>query len=367
MPTTCATCRAEVGDAAACPRCGTVVLSPQSSDQSSDQSSNLYDDQARDPLTDTAERRPPPAPVVPAPAAGTPAPARYPLYADDLDVVAHSGPPTEGNSYDDRLPTLPPPPTTYGDQDEDERRGGIAAAVAWAVVALLLVLVALGGVWLLFSPGEEDEASEPPAQTRSQPGEQSGDPSNDTAASGPPASEPPASDPPSELDYSGDAVDLAATSTASAPRTAPPNADVFGNRTTYVAANMLDGLPDTCWRVAGDATGMELTFRLASPTLVTRVGMINGYAKNAVVGGRNLNWYLGNRRVLSAQWVFDDGTTVDQPFGATKQMQTRDLDEPVVTSTVTLRLMAVSYIGTGRSARDYTAVSEVALVGVPGV
>ena len=44
MPTTCATCRAEVGEAAACPRCGTVVLSPQSSNQSDDR------------LTDTAER-----------------------------------------------------------------------------------------------------------------------------------------------------------------------------------------------------------------------------------------------------------------------------------------------------------------------
>ena len=63
--------------------------------------------------------------------------------------------------------------------------------------------------------------------------------------------------------------------------------------------------------------------------------MINGYAKNAVVGGRNLNWYVGNRRVLAAQWVFDDGTTVDQPLGATKQMQTIDLGAPVTTSTVT--------------------------------
>jgi hypothetical protein len=71
---------------------------------------------------------------------------------------------------------------------------------------------------------------------------------------------------------------------------------------------MLDGRADTCWRMAGDGTGVELTFQLAGPTTMTRVGLINGYAKNAVVGGRNLNWYVGNRRVLSAQWVFDDGT-----------------------------------------------------------
>ena len=158
---------------------------------------------------------------------------------------------------------------------------------------------------------------------------------------------------------------MASTATATAPRTAPPNADAFGNRTTYVAANMLDGRPDTCWRMAGDGTGAELTFQLAAPTALTRVGLINGYAKNAVVGGRNLNWYVGNRRVLAAQWVFDDGTTVDQPLQATKQMQTIDLGAPVTTSTVTLRLVAVSSPGTGRSARDYTAVSEVTLVGTP--
>ena len=100
--------------------------------------------------------------------------------------------------------------------------------------------------------------------------------------------------------------------------------------------------------MAGDGTGVELTFRLAGPTTLTRVGMINGYAKNALVGGRKLNWYVGNRRVLSAQWVFDDGTTLDQPLGSTKQMQTIDLGAPVTTSIVTLRLVSVSPPGTGR-------------------
>jgi hypothetical protein len=46
-------------------------------------------------------------------------------------------------------------------------------------------------------------------------------------------------------------------------------------------------------------------------------------------------------------------------------MQTIDLGTPVSTSTVTLRLVSVSAPGTGRSARDYTAVSEVSLVGSP--
>jgi len=158
---------------------------------------------------------------------------------------------------------------------------------------------------------------------------------------------------------------VAGQAVATTPRNAPPNVDVAGNRTTYVAANMLDGRPDTCWRMAGDGTGNTITFALAGPTTLTRVGMINGYAKTSLSGGRKLNWYVGHRRVLSAQWVFDDGTTVSQPLGATKAMQTIDIGVPVTTSSVTLRLVSVSAPGTGRSARNYTAISEVSLVGTP--
>ena len=40
-----------------------------------------------------------------------------------------------------------------------------------------------------------------------------------------------------------------------APPTAPPNEDVNGDQVSYDASNMLDGVPDTAWRVPGDATG----------------------------------------------------------------------------------------------------------------
>ena len=239
---------------------------------------------------------------------------------------------------------------------------GAAAWLPWVIVALVMMLVAAGGLWLLFAP-DDDTASDPPASSQSTPSD-----AVTTSDEPAPSSEAATTEPAptsSEPAPTGDPVEVASTATAIAPSTAPPNADAFGNRTTYVAANMLDGRPDTCWRMAGDGTGAELTFQLAAPTTLTRVGMVNGYAKNAMVGGRNLNWYVGNRRVLAAQWVFDDGTTVDQPLQATKQMQTIDLGAPVTTSTVTLRLVAVSSPGTGRSARDYTAVSEVTLVGTP--
>ena len=82
----------------------------------------------------------------------------------------------------------------------------------------------------------------------------------------------------------GGPVDVAASATATAPAAAPPNEDAFGNRTTYVAGNMLDGRAVRAggWLVTAR---VELTFQFAGPTTMTRVGMINGYAKNAVVRG----------------------------------------------------------------------------------
>jgi hypothetical protein len=357
MTTTCANCSADVGDAAFCPQCGRAVLSPQSVDQSPRA--------PREWPTDTAERPAGRMPVEPAPAASTPGPARFPLYADDLDVAGHSRPPAEHTAPDEPSAAHRPAPA-YLAAGDDDGRGGAATWLPWVIVALVMVLVAAGGVWLLLSPGEDDSASDPPASAQSAPQDSGTGPSDEPAPS---SEEPPAesSSPPTEPPPAGDPVEVASTATATVPRTAPPNTDAFGNRTTYDAANMLDGRADTCWRMAGDGTGAELTFELAAPTALTRIGLINGYAKNAVVGGRNLNWYVGNRRVLAAQWVFDDGSTVDQPLGATKQMQTIDLGGPVTTSTVRLRLVAVSSPGTGRSARDYTAVSEVTLVGTPAV
>ncbi len=350
MTTTCARCGAEVGDAAACPQCGQMVLSPQS---------------AGDWRTDTAERVPVRGPVEPAPAASTPGPPRFPMYADEAgeSVSAHvepNLPPAPYPSGPDRLDAYGP--VDPHDQDDDE--GGAPAWLPWAILALVMVLVAVGGIWLLLSPGGDERSADDPAPSLSVPAQKqdTSSPAESSSAAESDASSPAETE---SAPTTGDPVDVANQATATAPRTAPPNEDAFGNRTTYVAANMLDGSPTTCWRMAGDGTGTDLTFTLAGPTTLTRVGLINGYAKNALVGGRNLNWYIGNRRVLSAQWVFDDGTTVDQPLGSTKQMQTIDLGTPVATSTVTLRLVSVSAPGTGRSARNYTAVSEVSFVGTP--
>ena len=146
----------------------------------------------------------------------------------------------------------------------------------------------------------------------------------------------------------------------SAPITAKPNLDTQGNMVRYAASNMVDGVAETCWRMPGDGTGTELTFTLAGPTELTEVGLINGYAKRA----GKLDWYAGNRRVLSVEWVFDDGTVVPQSLSESRNLQTLQID-PETTSTVVLRLVSVSAPGQGPSARNFTPISDVNLFGTP--
>ena len=235
MTTTCANCRAEVGDAAYCPQCGHAVLSPQSAPTTPSDG----------PDTDTSERPATRAPVEPPPAVITPGPPRYPLYADDTtdSVEAHA----------DARPTPPPAdPTSYLDEqdlDDDYERRMVPAWLPWVLVALMLLLVAVGGVWLLLSP-DDDSAAESPAASVSA----SQDTSDEPAPSSSSAVEEPSSSapPPSETVPAGDPVDVAASATATAPTAAPPNEDAFGNRTTYVAANM------ACPQVRGEPIGRRL-------------------------------------------------------------------------------------------------------------
>ena len=152
----------------------------------------------------------------------------------------------------------------------------------------MLVLVASVGVWLLLGSG--DDTSPTASDTAA----------TDSAPASPKASEskePKPSPKPSE-GKPGKPDDVARSATAKVPATAPPNEDVDGNMVRYEGRNMLDGVPETTWRMAGDGTGETITFDLAEPTTISEVGMINGYAKTANDGGRELDWYTGNRRVL---------------------------------------------------------------------
>jgi hypothetical protein len=253
-------------------------------------------------------------------------------------------------------PLPPPPAVPLSPAPPPVRRSPGPGLWIGAVVLLVGVLV-LGTYLLLHGSGlgSPSSSSTPPIIPQSHHTSQ--------AASGSPST--PQSSGSAGSSGSGQAADVAGLAHASAPRHAPAAVDFSGRPVTYVAPNMVDGRADTCWRAIGNASGIVLTFRLAQPTTLTKVGLINGYDKIAFTHGHPVDWYAGNRRVLSVDWVFDDGTTVAQQLAFSRTMQSMTID-PVTTGTVRLRITSVSPPGHGPAARDDTAISEVSLVGTAG-
>ena len=286
--------------------------------------------------------------------------ARYPLYADE---VAPAAAPTGRSDLPSLLDRAEP--LEHGEEHpaDPARARRTPAWVPWAAAAAVLVLVAALGTRLLLGDDEPQRA----AISESTPDDGRAGAGRDGRSSEPtaPASPQPSAATPSPSKPPGKPRNLSRSAVAEVPATAPPSTDLAGATTQYDAARMLDGAPTTCWRMPGDGTGSTLTFRFPSPTRVSAVGLVNGYAKSAVgPRGTSLDWYHGNRRVLAVEWVFDDGTVVRQDLQETRRPQ-RTRVTPVTTSTVVLRLLEVSEPGTGPARRDHTALSEVLLVGSP--
>ncbi len=303
--TDCAKCGRELGVGRYCTNCGEPVDSAAASPDP-------------DWRTDTAERprtTPPPPPSSPPPAWTPPPAPRFPLYADEV---------------------AEPDDEVYPQAHHRQSR----SSGGWVAMAVVLVMVLLLGVWLV-ATGDDDE---PP--TTGQPGSSTPATSDEQPSTEDPSDEPPAPAP------SG----LTAESQVTVPATAGPGADVDGNPVGFEGTNMLDGVPETCWRMPGDGTGQEIVVTLPRETRLRSVGMINGYAKQ----GGAVDWYHGNRRVNQVEWVFDDGTTIPQTLDDTAAVQSVDVD--VTTTTVTIRLVAVSEPGKGPSRRDFTAVSDLLFV-----
>lgn len=274
-------------------------------------------------------------------------------------------------SYDDpgtaeRLPPVPPspvfeqpayPPPVYAERTAPRPGPGVGL---WVGAGAGLLAVLLLGAFLLLQGGGGDSPSTSPAPLVPE-----SHAAGSTAPSSAPTSAPTTTSSSAAPTPTGPATEVAGLAVASAPAHAPAAVDFAGNHVTYVAPNMVDGVIETCWRTPGDASGMVLTFRLARPTLISKVGMVNGYAKTAFSGGRTYDWYQGDRRILSVDWLFDDGSSVSQTLSETRAMQTLDVP-PVTTSTVRVRITSVSPPGRGPAARDDTAISEVSLVGAAG-
>ena len=220
---------------------------------------------------------------------------------------------------------------------------------AWVLAALALVAAVLLALSILedrAGTSAADPAASSPAG-EDEGGEKGGEKSSEKSGG-------------DDAEASGPAVDVTGGATVAVPATAPPTTDLDGALVPYDAERMVDGDRTTAWRMPGDGTGAEITLTLAEPAQVTRVGLVNGYAKQVA----GVDWYPNNRRVLAVRWSFEDGSSVEQTLVERPRLQW--LDVPGATgSTVTLTLLAVSAPGTGELGRDYTAISTVAVRGRP--
>lgn len=298
------------------------------------------------------------------PPATAPPPARYPLFADD----AEPGPDPEDEPDTDVAGVLVPgigvvaepeqsAPDPVAPPPTGAARGSGAGShrLPWLVGLAALVLVAMVGTLLLLPDGEDDAgtATDPASAGSSETAPEPTAPAPATPDSPPPP-------PPSRTTEPQDeAAPVTRSISATVPAVAPANQDVDGNQVRYEARNMLDDVPATCWRMPGSGAGQEVVLDLAAVTVVSEVGLINGYAKTA----GDFDWYRGNRRLLAVEWVFDDGTAVPQQLAETRDLQTVEVPG-IATKQIRLRMLEVSEPGRGRSARDFTAISDLAVVGV---
>jgi len=139
--------------------------------------------------------------------------------------------------------------------------------------------------------------------------------------------------------------------------TAPDGVDAASHPVSYNATNAVDGDPRTAWRCA-DVNGETLVLDLGSPMVVTKLGLIAGYAK--IDPQSRADRWAQNRRITAVAYTFEDGSTVQQKFNAEdRRVQTADIP-PVVTQRV---IVTVEGTTPGQKGFDYTAISEIEVEG----
>lgn len=300
-----------------------------------------------------------PAPSSPTVTATAPAPVVPPVQAADPTPVPPTSPPDvvpdEPGPPPSRRPTWDPHEDLLPYEEVDDVDGDLPvrglAWLGWVLGAALLVGLAFLLLQVFDTDG--DEAATDPADGvtgTSQAPDPSAEPTDGSPEPTDDGSEAPAG--------VGKALDLARGATFEVPGTAPPTTDFDGNLVAYEASQMGDGNLATAWRTAGDATGETITVTLTEPGVVTRVGLVNGYAKQVA----GVDWYPNNRRTIAVTWGFDDGSSIEQTFAELPEMQRLKVP-PVETATVTITITAVTPPGAGSLGRDYTAISEVSVTG----
>ena len=343
---TCVRCGAELGVGRFCLNCGHPIGQPAPAPPVT-----IAEATAPAPAAVVEEstglpvRAPDPTPVSPVdpPALSPDFPAGVP--GEGATVTAPVVPTPQEPEWDPQLDLLP-----YEEVDELDSDAPLSgrAWIGWVVGAVLLLGLVVVLLQVFGTDGDDGTATETTTSESSAPAPEEGSESPEETA-------PETSEEPQGV---GKRINLATGASFAVPGTAPPTTDLDGNLVAYEASQMHDGIPSTTWRMAGDASGQTITITLAQPGVVHRVGLINGYAKQVA----GVDWYPNNRRILSVTWGFEDGTTLDQTFAERPAMQLLKVP-PVQTGTVTLTIESVTPPGSGLLDRDYTAISEVSIIG----
>ena len=125
-------------------------------------------------------------------------------------------------------------------------------------------------------------------------------------------------------------------------------------------SQMHDGNPATTWRMAGDAHRADDHHHARRAGVISRVGLVNGYAKQVA---RRSTGIPTTDASSASTWAFDDGTSVEQTFAERPAHAAAEGRRRCRPSTVTLTITSVTPPGSGPLGRDYTAISEVTLIG----
>lgn len=144
---------------------------------------------------------------------------------------------------------------------------------------------------------------------------------------------------------------------ALASRSAAPGRDAQGVTVSYGPENLIDGDPQTAWRIEGDGQGTQLLLFFQRPVLIQEVHIIPGYAKIDASDGTNR--FTQNRRVQQVQLHFANGVMQEATLADSPTDQTIKLAEQVLTEHMVVTILH----STTHGGRDFTAVSELSVRG----
>ncbi len=137
--------------------------------------------------------------------------------------------------------------------------------------------------------------------------------------------------------------------------------DREGNH-SYEVGNLTDGKTETAWAegVGGVGINEYITVSFRKNYIVTKIGMIPGYAK--VMNDKYGDRFLKNPRIKKAQFYFSDNTVQEMEFKDSREMQYKVLLPGIRTGFVRIVIEEV-YPG---EEWDDTSISEIEVWGMKG-